>query len=319
MSYQDKLSRVLALIEEHNKNVGTEGVVHRVDPEAFTKAMKNIGATTEAGLAQCTWEDLQECGLPRILARQAASILRESNVVGDMIAAGTAAADRWIESASRAGAEAGQVVSAVRKKVKEMTYEELFARYQPSGGTGNDAVTEKLQALSKGRRCVVMVDGVVHAERSAKLLNELIRGYPEVEVTLINDKPVRVLKIGEAIDDVVDENPLWPGRALRPDGTCDQTNRSWEGVPHHIRQIVRLALDTGEIEKPLSVSTAHSVLDLVLTPDPRWPDGINTSRFHRALLKLEELKATGQAPVLKVKLSGLSSSGGRKQNPFVVA
>ena len=81
---------------------------------------------------------------------------------------------------------------------------------------------------------------------------------------------------GDKKKEMVDENPIYAGRPLRPDGTCDQLNRSWEGVPLAIRQIIHIAInDTRELM--VSHTAAHDLLDPLTIAQPEL-DGLSLSR-----------------------------------------
>jgi hypothetical protein len=294
MSHKDKLASVRALIEAHNSSVESEA--HKVRIEDFEKKLQGLGATSEAALAECTWEDLMECGLPKLLARTAASEFRKQAKPGTSSTAG--------------GDDSPSFLS--HKKVDRMNYEELIGRYRPDE---DDLVAKKLTEISGSKPFIVLTAGVVNVAESLKFLLELRKGFPARDVALVGDRPVRVLKVGERPLDLVDENPLYPGRALRPDGTCDQTNRSWEGVRLKVRQLLWVGVsetkDVLLVDGVLTLTGAHILMDLAMN------DKVNLfHRFTKAALRLEELENLGRAPTLKVALKQARSQGGRVENPF---
>ena len=285
MSYLAKLAEIKGLVEAHNKEVGDS----QIDYEAFLHKLKKIiGATSESLLAEVSWEDLQECGLPKLLARQAATILRE-------------------QAKPQLLMEGGQS-NLSQKKVDRMSYQELLTAYQP---TDANAVSRKLKELSGGQPFIVFTGSVVNVEESTKLLIELRRGFPARDFMVLHDKAVQIYAVGDSIGEMVEENPLYPGRALRPDGTCDQIGRSWEGVPTHIRQLLRVALvDTKELHQGvMTVQSANDILDAALRPDSIV---YFTRRFPQASIRIEELAKLGKVPLLKVSLKTATSTGGRQ-------
>jgi len=84
--YSDKLWAADRLIREYNKQLDeTEmpaGVKPRqqVDSEKFIEKLVLYGGVADELLRQCTWEDLENCGLPRLLARKVAKVFRKDKV-----------------------------------------------------------------------------------------------------------------------------------------------------------------------------------------------------------------------------------------------
>ena len=286
MSYENKLERIRALIAEFNSAASVSGVRTIVANEVFEK-ITALGAINEATASMLTWEDLESCGLPRVIAKSAGRILRESEQVEP---------------------EAPTHVS--EKRASRMSFEELFLAYRAEPGH-EDAVTRKLKELTGGKRCVVFLDEVartVNVSASVQLLKEIKRGLPEMSVLLCANKDgsrtaTRVYKIGEIPDDELDQNPLYPGRALRTDETCDQTLRSWKGVPVRLRQLVFLALTKTKELTISSVSDAHNAMDLCVGEDAEMKLEM---RFSRAVILLHSLKRKGDEPRLKLLPSQIS-------------
>jgi hypothetical protein len=216
MSHADKIASALKLIEEHNANL--DSPEDKLNTEWFTKKLKKAGGTTEAALRECTWEDLENCGLPRILARNVAKIFRSEPQIDHSL------------------------ITADRAAGMHPLY--LLQSYNPQDP--KSAVAKRLHELSRGNKFIVFKHGStkdIDAANSNKLLQEIIRGSPAREEFEIEPgKFVRTFAVGQSVGESVDENPLYPGRPLRDDGFCDQTNRSWDGVPLSVRQLVYIAI-----------------------------------------------------------------------------
>jgi hypothetical protein len=286
MSYQQKLTEARALLEQHNSQINS---ATKLDVEKFFQNLANSGGTNDATLAQCTWEDLQEFGLPRLLAKQVASIFRVKE-------------------------EKVEKPVLKKSKVEAMTVGELISCYDPR--TPVSLVTTRLSELMDDKRFIVFNnDGSVNASVSTKLAQEVLDGYPERELYSVDDVPTKTYKIGERPDQSFDENPLYPGRVLRPDGDCDQTNRSWSGVPLEVRQTLYLSVTkTGEL-KINSINDAHNVLDLVVGKEDAEAVKTVRRRFAKATALLKELQQQNKAPSLKIfKKVGDS----KKNDPFGV-
>jgi hypothetical protein len=107
-------------------------------------------------------------------------------------------------------------------------------------------------------------------------------------------------RVGEKPDNLVDENPLYPGRALRPDGTCDQLNRSWAGVSLKIRQLAYLAVKETK-EHLVGTISAHDTLDHALALSTQAWEWLS-SRYPKAAMLYAEKEKQGTLPTLKIEL-----------------
>lgn len=288
MAYQDKLDAARAKIEEHNKTL-PEG--KRVNIDDFVTKLQEAGGTSEETLAACSYEDLIAAGLPKLLAQVVANTIFRKQA--------EAAAPRRVITAARADL---------------MTVLELFGAYDPRE---ENAVATRIKTLAKDRPCVVFnADGTVNVEESAKLVNALRDGYEAVELVVVNGAPAKVYKVGQRPGNTADENPLYPGRKLRPGHVCDQTQRSWEGVPREVREIIYLARTYTREITISSLSDAHAVLDLA-TGDNAFAKV--QQRYPNAVLRHAALQETGQVPTLKVALGDVAMTGGRMGgDPFAV-
>jgi hypothetical protein len=252
---------------------------------AFVTALFAAGGTDDAALKQCTWEDLESFGAPKLLAKRIAAIFRKGET----------------------SASEDKVKILKPSRIAVMSVSELIEHYDPRDHT--NSVGQRINALCGGKRCIVFnADGNINVKASVDLLNELRDNYPERETFLVNGIPVKTWKIGERPGQLADENPLYAGRLLRPNGDCDQTNRSWTGISYQIRVIIYLAIKTGEI-RINSVNDAHAILDMAVSLD----EAKIRARFSKASLKYDELNAEGKLPTLKLPLI---KNGSNSNNPF---
>ncbi len=287
MSYQDRVDRAIKLIDEFNSQIPDKS--DQIDSSEFIKKLKKAGGVSEPMLQECTWEELQKCGLPVLLARKVAAIFREK-VTG-----------------------AGEDPTYIsEKKAAKLAARALIEMYIPKDK--GSIVHKRLSELSQGKKFLVInpTDGVVDVTASEKLLNEIRDGYAERDTFELGGRPVKVVAVGvEPMKKLVDENPLYPGRVLRPDGTCDQMNRSWEGVPTIVRQLFYIAVtQTGEV-RVMNLDKANDLLDMALAADAEQKI---RNRYKKASIALDEAVANGSAPKLKISLNEES----KPQNPFAI-
>lgn len=282
-AYDRKVDLAKSIIDEHNAQLRASGPPTETSSgpvpallswdEIFAK-LRQLGGTTDDALKNVTWEDLQECGVPRILAR------------------------RLTNDVFRKTEKADKPFALKQSQVSAMSFEELFANYDPLAER-NATVTARLMAEAGNRRCVVFNhNGTVNAEESARILRELKSGLAERESTFIRylNKPVKIYRIGETNREVFWENPLYPGEALREE-TCDHTGASWAKIPLEARQIIYLAVKTGEL-KINDVEDAHRVISMLDCDSPL--DKVQ-ARYHKAAIALQDLQAVGNAPLMRIK------------------
>jgi hypothetical protein len=322
MSYNSRIEAAIAVLDEHNSALGhTEAPTPPgrtaiiedpagelkpkkyapgyVDPDAFIACIKASGGTSEDRLTQLSHEDILEClpGVPgpggvlvkpRILAKAIAQVFRLSKL---------SAADPT---------ETTDKKPVTAKKAERMTPRELVEAFDPEDF--NSAVGVRLMAISKGEPFIVFSSGrAVDADTTLKLLQEVKQGYKGRDDVDVNHEVKKVYRIGELPENFADENPLYRNRPLRPDGTCDQTGRSWEGVAMNVRQLVRVAMDTDDLM--VTHEQAHNILDMVMEADALKKLRL---RYRQAAIKFDELSKTGALPTLKIQLGGGSEGG----NPF---
>lgn len=295
MTLQDKYARIRSILEEHNAAIGGSGKPGYIDPDKFIETIKAVGGTTEQRLRRFSYEDLLQCipyenfgklPQPVVIAKEIAAVFREGDADGE-----------------------GKRIS--HRRVEMMTPAELVAAFDVTEPTS--PVGKRLREISRGEPFIVFQSGrTIDVERTVMILGEIKQGFPSRTIINTPGYPVRqVFRVGELPDAFADENPLYPGRALRPDGTCDQTNRSWDGINVEIRQLVRLAVKSGECRT--DIDTAHKILDISLQPNAME---MLTVRYPKAAVELNRLKSIGDLPKLRVSLNQgqrvESLSGGKK-------
>jgi len=276
MSFDDKLAQIRALIEQYNTTSDDTG--KKVDIDAFLKKLTEIGATNEDTLRAATFEDFEDAGLPRLIARRAAEIARATL--------------------------AGEKPYVSQKSAQRMSIEELVRAYDPCEAI-DGPVTTRLKTITRGQRSLVLeADGSVNLPLTLKLTREVIDGLAEREV--VDDEtgtPVRVYTFGERVGRILDENPAFPGEPLRPDGTCQRTDLDWSKISESDRQLVYLVVVRG-IRSEQNACDLH---DLAVR-------GMLRKRYKKMHADLLDARKLGKAPSLKVTLG--PPTRGSSNDPF---
>jgi len=292
MTYRQKRDAAKRAIGAYNKKQTDEA--KQVDIEAFVQALVDAGGTDDASLQDCSFEDLEEFGLPKLLAKKVAKTFREKKKKKDED-------------------EGAPYVSG--KKAKRMSIKQLLRVYDPR--EPDNEVGKLLGQKSQGKACIVFTNsGEVNVAASHSLFAEIREHYPERDTITVDGKPRKVYKIGQRPDQLGNVNPLYPRELLYPDGTCGQTNRSWSAVPYEVRAIIFLAVtETNEISIS-GISDAHGILDLVVSGAGEAVETKIRQRFSKASVRFDELKGLGNPPSLKRGLNGTGIGIGPKNDPF---
>lgn len=275
MSYNDRIDAAIAAINEHNVAVG-EGNPGFLDPEKFISCVKATGGTNEERLSALSHEDLLACMpdgpiKPRVLAKEVADLFR-----------------------NKKSYEKKTTISS--RTAEKLTFQQLIESFDPEDC--ENSVGKRLAASCRNEPFIVYSKGrIVNVETTYKLFKEVRDGYPGRDAIKVGDEVKKVYRLGELPDNYVDENPLYVGRPLRPDGTCDQTGRSWEGVDLEVRQFIRVAIDSGELK--INHEMSHNIMDIALQPN-----ALNTLslRYFSSSVKFNELKRENKLPILKMSL-----------------
>ena len=283
MSYDSKIASAQKIIDEHNSNA-----TKQISFDDFLSKLNELGGTSNEALKASSWEDLQDCGLPKIMARRVSYIFRQE---GD-------------------GAE-GKSTYISEKKAAGLSYKELVERYNPKDI--KNQVGKRLQDLSDDKKFILFDDNSkVIIDATVSLLQDIIDGLPEISTAFVDGRPLPVHSLGDRPDSFMEENPIYPGRPLRSEEKCDQTGRSWQGVDIPIRQLLNLAIQTNELEIK-SVSDAHDILDKVLLKDCVF-DNLR-ARYPEASKIFDEGLKTGKLPLLKIRLT-ITGYKTANNNPF---
>lgn len=287
MAIQDKFDAALALIKEHNDVIGGPEKPGYVDPDKFISCIKAAGGTTEDRLKNFNYEEITPCmpktdGItPLALVKDIAKIFRGKDAVVK---------------------EENRPISG--KKADRMTRRELVECYDPT--ESDNAVGKRLREISKGEKFIVFSTGrTVDVDTTVKLLDEIKNNFPGRTDITVGEEIKPTYAVGEVPDNYVEENPLYRNRPLRPDGTCDQTGRSWAGIPLRTRQLIRVAMDIRLVD--VNLELAHQIMDIALADD-----GFNKLRlrYRQAAVKFDEYDKEGTLPKLRLILGNKAASGG---------
>lgn len=300
MSVKDLYDAALSLLSEHNEAIGeTDGELlpGQVDPDKVIGCIKAAGGTSEDRLKRFRYEEILAClpeteGVkPVALARDLADIFRG-------------------KESTNSDTERRPISS---KKAERMTPRELVENFDPE--EPDSPIGRRLSKQAQGEPFVIFSNGRdVDVDSTLTLFKEVKGGrYDGRETYEVNGEIKKVYRVGELPDDFAEENPLYEDVPLRPDGTCDQTGRSWESVRLEVRQMVRVAIDEGELTIS-DIDKAHDVINIAIKSNALKE---LQQRYRHSAVKFKELQSTGELPKLKIPLGRIDQKGEAKATaPF---
>jgi len=293
-----KLTEVQNLLDKHFHQTGVEQATELA--QFIVESIIRMGGTTSGRLGALSYEDLD-----RVYGHSCRLFKFNKE---DTVVPAPVFLNKDIARIFRAGvtAEGAATEPIGRKKAAAMSEKELVEAYSPRL---TNPVSDRLKELSKGRAFIILSDtGDVLVEPTLELLKELQKGHEARKALQYKGVVYTPLLVGQTPPEMVDENPLYPDNPLRPDGTCDQTGRSWASVPLEIRQFCRIAWG-GKIA---SISEAHTVLDRVMSALTAPEDKRLQFLFNYALAggaEFTDCKRMGTLPKLKLPLKPANVSG----------
>ena len=286
-----KLDSVRAILDGTNVNYETFlkklaklcGYVNEGEPDP--------GKLTDRDLCTARFEDIEDCGVPRIKARQIARRLR-----GDEDQQPVAPQKVVIDLASDP-----------EKHAATLSPVQLVEHYDADNHT--NPYGKRLKEITEGRRCIVFnTDGKLNVEITKGLVDEIVNlSYPERNTVTLEDGPAPVYKVGIRPDRYADENPADPGKPLYQNGESE-AGCLWGPLALDIRQLVNLCIRRGDcdLEEGDLFEKVEGKTFANLSKQPR---------FRTAAVEYQEKKKLGTLPQLKLVLGEGGKPRG-KNNPF---
>jgi hypothetical protein len=196
--------------------------------------------------------------------------------------------------------------------VADWSTKQLLEHYDPA--ESDNKVGRELERRGKGKRFIVFnKDRSADVGSSEFLFKELRKGFPEREWFEVAGTLRKTYKVGTEPGELLDENPLYPGQALRLDETCQKTNRKWQGVPLIVRQVLYLAITDSKELKIERVADAHEIMDKIKGKTVSDSEAWLKERYPQAFREYGEKKDRNQLPILKIS-SDKAKSGQAEPN-----
>lgn len=149
----------------------------------------------------------------------------------------------------------------------------------------------------------------VAVEETVNYVADLEAGFPAEEHTEVDGEPVRLCSVGKLPNQLLDEDPLFVGSALKR-GRSTNNQLNWSNVTHDVRSFFRILFDRGEI----NVNNRLEIAQLL-----KNHNDIKSLRelFPKAYIVWSEKKKNNDLPKLQVSIGEAAKT--RTQNPFGVS
>ena len=193
--YQTKIDAARALIEEHNNSLGDNG--DKIDFDAFLDRLRKQGGISETTLGVVTYEDLNKCGLPLILAKAVAiNIFRVEDKPTERIVI------------------IDDDPEKLAKKLKPLDLVDHYDPEEPENPYG-----ERLKKIVGNTRVLVFdANGKLLVDPTKAEVQRKRDDYPERTEVHVKDGHglLKTFRVGDRPDREVDEHPVFTGVALNP-------------------------------------------------------------------------------------------------------
>jgi hypothetical protein len=201
---------------------------------------------------------------------------------------------------------------ALPANVADWSIKQLLENYDPT--EADNKVGRELQQRGRGLRFVIFkADRTVDVKSSEFLFRELKKGFKEREWYRTGGTVYKTYPVGVEPDALLDENPLFPGQALRPDESCQKTERKWAGIPQSVRQVLYLAITNSKELQVEKVGDAHDILDRLMGKDSTEAEAWAKVRYPKAYRLYGALNEQNQLPALKIVAA--SDGSARSKGP----
>lgn len=154
----------------------------------------------------------------------------------------------------------------------------------------------KFIAYKKGSK-EIAIDDILN------YIADIDTGFEKTEYIDVDGDPCKLYGIGEIPKEKLDEDPLYPGHALKRNRST-KNRISWEGIDLETRQFFRVLYQTGLIQREDRLGIGQIIVKSIDDLKEIFPE---------AYIKFIELKEDGELPKLKVKIDSIDK---RVQDPF---
>jgi len=203
----------------------------------------------------------------------------------------------------------------IKTRLEDLGIAELLPYYNPKK---QNRIFKVLQDMFGDKAVIAFKPDSkeIAIEETSNYITDVQDGLPEEDAIDVDGELVKLFPIGRMPDEVVDEDPLFPGQPLKRDRSI--INRiNWSGISKDVRQFVRLLVDSKEIDPNDRLAVRQLIKIDVAEGKCHVIHGIEIFKdiFPEIYMKYKELKKKDELPKLQLSLDDVN---GKLQNPFSV-
>jgi len=196
----------------------------------------------------------------------------------------------------------------IKLRLENVDPAELLQHYHPS--MVNHPITIALKKRFGSQPIIVFKPDSkqVDIDETANYIADLGQGFPEQETIEVDGTLVRVYPIGQIPNQMIDEDPLFPGQPLKRERSV--VNRvNWSNIDEETRKFCRIVVEMDDID----VDDRFAIRELLKLASK----GITELRkiYPEADLEYKERKQKDELPKLHLTLE---EANGKINNPFGV-
>ena len=193
----------------------------------------------------------------------------------------------------------------IRTKMEDLGIEDLLPFYNPLKVNNVHTILRNRYEAKYGPIIAFKPDSQeVAIEETVNYITDLETGYSSEQYVEVDGEPVKLCKVGEVPNQLVDEDPLYVGSPLKRERSTNN-HLNWSGIPHDVRVFFRILVQRNEI----NVGNRIEVAQMIKKPLAELK-GI----FPEAYIEFSEKKNRDELPKLHMSMSDVTKS--KVQNPF---
>jgi len=287
----------------YNERIAAAAALLKLTPELFQEMLTaRMGVTSDMGTEALDDEDIFKFGdlreafkdSPVAIQRMLFKALRGGQADKKVVEHTGDGTDPRIAQLKALG---------LKVRLEEADPASLLPLYLP--GKPNDPVTLALKKRLGDKKVIAFkADGNVALDETVRYISDLEQGYPAQNALMVEGLLTQLYAIGTKPNDMVDEDPLFPGYTLRS-GYSTVNNRRWVEITKECRQLCRVIVQRGEIDS----NNKEAVLRLL----ERAKDIKSLiEAYPEAELEFRQMRERDELPKLKIPLGETP----KQNNPF---
>lgn len=187
----------------------------------------------------------------------------------------------------------------IQTKVEDLDIAQLLPYYKPNKINNIHNVLRERYENKYGAFVAFKPEtSEVAVEETINYIADLESGYPCETHVDVNGEPVRLYKIGQTPNQLVDEDPLFIGSPLKRERSINNY-LNWSGITHEVRTFFRILLQRGEINVDNRIETSQLI---------KKPVSELKGLFPQAYIAWSELKQKDELPKLHLTINDAEKS-----------